>query len=190
MAIELKKRHWDKELRKDPQSWQILYLPHDTRVLNLWKFGVLIYELLHGYSPWEEPEWDGRIGGLRKRAKNLQRSGRMSERKVRERRDRTINEELPIDENLSQDCVDVLRAMLTKDIERRPTLHQLVSFRGFRGTGWIVARFPVLPERSHLRIERWTTGHQCILRPADYCLYYLKFCYSLVLWLDIENGTQ
>ncbi|KAL2011396.1 hypothetical protein VTN00DRAFT_4114 [Thermoascus crustaceus] len=133
IAIELKKRYWERKLRSNPQKWQTLYLPYGTRVLNLWKFGVLIYELLHGYSPWEEPEWDGRIGGLHKWTKNLQRSGRMSERKVRERRDRIINEELPIDENLSQDCVDVLRAMLTKNIEKRPTLRQLASFPWFQG---------------------------------------------------------
>lgn len=50
-----------------------------------------------------------------------------------ERRDRVINEELPIDENLSQDCVDVLRAMFTKDPEKRPTLHGLASFPWFQG---------------------------------------------------------
>jgi serine/threonine protein kinase len=116
---------------------QHVSLSHDVRVEHLWKFGVLIYDLLHGYSPWETPEWHPDLGGLR----NWTQMPRgYSDKDPREdllkRRDRIVNEELPIDEHLSQDCVDVLRAMFTKDPQKRPTLRELCSFPWFQGQ-WV-----------------------------------------------------
>jgi len=133
LAIELKKPFWDEMRRNTPEKAQHVHLPHDRHVCNLWKFGVLVYDLLHGYCPWEEPEWNENIGSIRDWLDNRVRSKGRSERRILERRDRIINGELPIDENLSQDCIDVLRAMLTKDINKRPTLRQLASFPWFQG---------------------------------------------------------
>ncbi|WEW61114.1 hypothetical protein PRK78_006603 [Emydomyces testavorans] len=104
---------------------------HDIRTQHMWKFGALIYDLLHGYAPWELPHWDPEIGALRdfhlyeKTEKRIQY--------IRDRRWRMINEDLPIDDRLSQDCVDVLRAMLAKDVAKRPALRELVSFPWFQG---------------------------------------------------------
>ncbi|EEP80105.1 predicted protein [Uncinocarpus reesii 1704] len=105
--------------------------PNDVRKQHLWRFGALIYDLLHGYAPWEPPDWDPEIGALRDFA-----SFDMNEKRVqyiRERRQRMINEELTIDERLSQDCIDALRALLAKDEARRPTLREVASFPWFQG---------------------------------------------------------
>ncbi|KAL1863400.1 hypothetical protein Plec18167_000494 [Paecilomyces lecythidis] len=132
LAIELSKEMW-KQGNYRPDEEKIVYLPHDARVEHLWKFGCIIYDLLHGYSAWENRELDHRIGGIRQWAQKRAESNEMSWWRMLERRDRVINEELPIDENLSQDCVDVLRAMFTKDPEERPTLRELASFPWFQG---------------------------------------------------------
>ncbi|KAJ9252275.1 hypothetical protein DTO207G8_4890 [Paecilomyces variotii] len=132
LAIELSKEMW-KEGQYDVEEERIVYLPHDARVEHLWKFGCIVYDLLHGYSAWEDRKLDHRIGGIRQWAQKRAESNEESWWRMLERRDRVINEELPIDENLSQDCVDVLRAMFTKDPEKRPTLHGLASFPWFQG---------------------------------------------------------
>ncbi|KAK2748872.1 hypothetical protein FQN55_004014 [Onygenales sp. PD_40] len=116
-------------LERDPQVDQIdLYMPHDVRTVHLWKFAVLVYDLLHGYSPWELP---GREFGDIK-ADNMHGMGRYQVL-LDERRMRIMNEELPIDERLSQDCVDVLRAMLATEVADRPTIRELVTFPWFQG---------------------------------------------------------
>lgn len=130
LAIELSKEAW---MRTKRDEEKIVYLPHDARVEHLWKLGCIIYDLLHGYSAWEETKFDPRIGGIRQWAQKRETSLEESWRKAMERRDRIINEELPIDENLSQDCVDVLRAMFTEEPEKRPTLRELASFPWFQG---------------------------------------------------------
>ncbi|PGH03417.1 serine/threonine protein kinase [Helicocarpus griseus UAMH5409] len=107
-----------------------LYLPHDIRVNHLWKFGVLVYDLLHGYSPWELPGAVSEVGDVK--AINVHERARFQVL-LEQRRWRILNEELPVDEKLSQDCVDVLKAMLAKEVVDRPALGELVSFPWFQG---------------------------------------------------------
>ncbi|KAL1961680.1 hypothetical protein VTN77DRAFT_1318 [Rasamsonia byssochlamydoides] len=138
LAIELSKRYWWQPWRKGQQCRA--HLPHDGRVEDAWKFACIVHELLHGYAPWEDPDWDESIGGIRewRRADPARASVAMD--KVWYRRYRVINEEFPIDEGLSQDCVDVLRAMLQRDPAKRPdpraSLQDLSSFPWFQGQ-WV-----------------------------------------------------
>ncbi|OJI89468.1 hypothetical protein ASPTUDRAFT_181367 [Aspergillus tubingensis CBS 134.48] len=114
-------------------------LRHDVRGLTLWQLGCIIYELLHGFAPWEEPNPDPDIGRLSEWPRGrsaAQQAQRM--RKIRERRQRVIREELPVSEDLSQDCVDMLRAMFTKDPEERPKLQELLSMPWFgQSSYWV-----------------------------------------------------
>lgn len=153
LAIELSKDYWRKKEEGNENPWgQVdVLLPHDPRVCMIWKFGVLIYDLLHGYSPWEDAD-DLEVVPIR--SYPLSRpSVNPNERDdsapppadkvptredILQRRHRIINNELPIDENLSQDCVDVLRAMLDKDPRDRPTLQALCTYPWFQGQ-WVDA---------------------------------------------------
>lgn len=156
LAIEMSKDYWlEQEGGSDPQVE--VFLPHDCRVEMLWKFGVLIYDLLHGYSPWEDAD-DLEVVPLRSHpltvaTANLDRSDLFepepphkpedsvpSRGDILMRRRRIINEELPIDEHLSQDCVDVLRSMFEKDPKDRPTLQALCTYPWFQG--WWVDEGP------------------------------------------------
>lgn len=105
--------------------------PHDIRVEHLWKFGVLVYDLLHGYSPWEPPEYDRNVGEVKELYSLKKTDLRM--RYILDRRMRIMNEELPIDERLSQDCVDALRVLLAKNIGDRATLSELAALPWFQG---------------------------------------------------------
>lgn len=114
-------------------------LRHDVRGLTLWQLGCIIYELLHGFAPWEEPDPDPDIGRLSEwpRGRSAAQQARRM-RKIRERRQRVIREELPVSEDLSQDCVDMLRAMFTKDPEERPKLQELLSMPWFgQSSYWV-----------------------------------------------------
>ena len=123
LALELAKPSW---VRKDNGDTQLeLKLTQDARVKMLWKFGVIVYELLHGYAPWEDGD---DLYGL-----PLRMNGPFDGPETTYRRWRIINSELPIDENLSQDCADVLRAMLVKNINKRPTIHELTTYPWFQG---------------------------------------------------------
>lgn len=128
LAIEFTKAHWIRESART--SWSIhVDLPHDIRRLTCWQLAAIIYELLHGFAPWEEKEWNERIEGIVNYRDGAHQAPRL--RKVRERRGRIINEDLPIDEYLSQDCVDALQMMFVKDPEKRPTLEEMASFTWF-----------------------------------------------------------
>lgn len=113
--------------RENEGSWPAwVVFPHDARHRALWKFGVLIYGILHGFWPWDNPPRGGYYEPL------LHYDGDTSDRRVNERRRRIINMALPIDENLSQDCKDVLRAMFRKNPVNRPSLAELQTFPWFR----------------------------------------------------------
>lgn len=101
-------------------------IPHDTRIAHLWRIGALTYEMLHGYAPWESPDWEPALGKV-----DESRSTDAHWKEVYERRDRIINEELPVREDLSQDCVDMLRMMLHKQPMERATLEELCSVPWF-----------------------------------------------------------
>ncbi|GKZ70604.1 hypothetical protein AnigIFM60653_006582 [Aspergillus niger] len=107
-------------------------LRHDVRCLTLWQLGCIFYELLHGFAPWEEPNPDPDIGRLVDwtRGQGAAQQARRA-RKIRQRRRRIIREELPVSDELSQDCVDMLRVMFTKDPEERPKLQELLSMPWF-----------------------------------------------------------
>lgn len=104
--------------------------PHDLRQEMLWKFGVLIYLLLHGHAPWERPSYDGRIG-------TVTEDYATDKTKIwgqAMRRQRILNEELTVREDLSQDCVDVIRFMLGKKVEDRPrSVVELAGMPWFQG---------------------------------------------------------
>lgn len=132
-----------------------VFLPHDARVCMAWKFGVIVYDLLHGYSPWEDTD-DLEVVPLRTHPLTVATADFDSDAEsslsskpednvpLREdilaRRHRIINQELPVDENLSQDCVDVLRAMLDKDPNDRPSIQTLCTYPWFQG--WWVDEGP------------------------------------------------
>lgn len=104
---------------------------HDVRVEHLWKFGVLVYDLLHGYSPWETPEYDPNIGEI-KELYSLEMTD-LRIRYILDRRIRIMNEELPVDERLSQDCVDALRVLLAKEAGDRANLSEIAALPWFQG---------------------------------------------------------
>ncbi|KAF3483390.1 protein kinase domain-containing protein [Arthroderma uncinatum] len=117
---------------RDTLDDRMLVLDHDIRVQNLWKFGVLVYDLLHGYSPWETPERHPHQAEI----KELHDWSYDDDEKyiyLYDRRVRIMNEELPIDERLSQDCVDALRHLLARDICDRMKLADLQNLPWFQG---------------------------------------------------------
>lgn len=117
--------------------------PHDLRQGMLWKFGVLIYVLLHGYAPWERPEFDEELGNL---THDFNPSTKKRAYYQAERRERILDEELPIREDLSQDCVDMLRMMLAKNIEDRP-----MSPMELAGMPWFQGNWMDYPPRAFER---------------------------------------
>lgn len=107
----------------------------DVRDEPLWKLGVIMFELLHGYSPWDSP--DPAEPELFFANFTLDSGERTRYRAHRDdRRRRMINEPLPISDTIpmTQDCVDVLRAMLANDPEDRPSVEELASFPWFQGS--------------------------------------------------------
>ncbi|KAK2767048.1 hypothetical protein FQN54_006366 [Arachnomyces sp. PD_36] len=150
LAIEMSKDYWrQKEEATDVTFLQVdVLLPHDSRHAMIWKFGVLIYDLLHGYSPWEDSD-DLEVVPLRTHplTKASMYPGYFpsdmtgpgpkdrvpSRQDILDRRHRIINKELQIAEHLTQDCVDVLRSMLDKDPTKRPSLRDLCSYPWFQG---------------------------------------------------------
>lgn len=108
-------------------SWPAwVAFPHDVRHRVLWKLGVILYGMLHGFWPWDNPPRGGHDEDL------LAYDGDTKNRRVNERRKRIVNRPLPIDENLSQSCKDVLRAMFNKNPANRPSLAALQTLPWFR----------------------------------------------------------
>jgi serine/threonine protein kinase len=105
------------------QVWY--YIHHDIRHQVLWKFGVILYGILHGFWPWDTPPPGGHQEDL------LDYDGNFHNRRVHTRRWNIINRDLPIDANLSQDSRDVLQAMFSKHPGDRPTLPKLMTFSWF-----------------------------------------------------------
>ncbi|KAK2839322.1 hypothetical protein FQN49_006254 [Arthroderma sp. PD_2] len=117
---------------RDTLADRVLYMDHDIRVQYLWKFGVLVYDLLHGYSPWETPDRHPDQAEIKElydwSNDDVQKYVYLYDRRVR-----VMNEELPIDERLSQDCVDALRHLLARDEADRMELEKLQSLPWFQG---------------------------------------------------------
>ncbi|KAJ5397410.1 hypothetical protein N7509_005523 [Penicillium cosmopolitanum] len=104
------------------QGWFKMYPDdkHDMRQVIIWKFGVILFGILHGYWPWD---------GQREGQDNLLDFGSSESQipRVMERRARIMNDPLLLNEGLSQDCKDVLRAMLARNPEDRPSLRRLAN---------------------------------------------------------------
>lgn len=124
VALELSKPYWKNHDRNNVQT--DVSISHDTRNAHLWRLAALTYEMLHGYAPWETPEWDRSLGRIDDPDRNDAQW-----QAAYERRDRVINEELPFDENLSQDCVDALQMMLQKKPWDRATLEEMCAMPWF-----------------------------------------------------------
>ncbi|PWY63878.1 kinase-like protein [Aspergillus heteromorphus CBS 117.55] len=131
LAVELFKDEW---VDKDYNATRTLFVPlgHDDRNLNVWQLASLTYELLHGYSPWDDKQWSADIQDLY-HYRNGRDAGQKRRRykKIRARRRRIINESLPVHEDLTQDCSDALQMMLQKDVDQRPNLAELESVPWF-----------------------------------------------------------
>ena len=119
---------------------QYNYTVADVGTEPLWRLGVIMFELLHGYSPWDSPDPDAR--GLANDSHTLDLAEMQEWRAHRDdRRRRMINEPLPLAEliprtqtHMTQDCADVLRAMLANDPTDRPSVEELASFPWFQGS--------------------------------------------------------
>lgn len=96
-------------------------LTHDVRQEALW-IDVILYGILHGFWPWDKPPTGGHRQDL------LHFNGSSNSQKVSQQRDDIISMKLPIDESLSQDCADVLQAILNKRPADRPSLAELETF--------------------------------------------------------------
>ncbi|KAF7718524.1 Uncharacterized protein PECH_003666 [Penicillium ucsense] len=99
---------------------------HDLREECLWKFGTIIYGILHGHWPWDEAPKNGEP-----HRDLLDSDVYYDKSHIYHRRNRILNEPLPIDENLPQDCKDVLQSMFSKDPAERPSLAELEGYPWF-----------------------------------------------------------
>lgn len=103
-----------------------LFLPNDRSDVSVWKYSTLVYGFLHGYWPWEKriisQNWHTHFNGEYEHRHYPE---------VKNRRKRMINEDVTIDETLSQDCQDMLQAALSRNIEDRPKLQEMASFPWF-----------------------------------------------------------
>jgi hypothetical protein len=129
---------------------------HDSRQTQLEHLGCAAFEMLHGFAPWEHAEQlvdDPATQDIGRATKvsgwhDMDKSGAEFNEEKKRRRVRIINDDLQImdvqqlnqDFNLEreynqvgQDCVDVLRSMLSKEAEDRPTILELCSFPWFQG---------------------------------------------------------
>ncbi|GIJ86276.1 hypothetical protein Asppvi_005162 [Aspergillus pseudoviridinutans] len=141
VAIELLKPQLREHIRKKAHGIAQVKCRKDTRQAALWNYAVEVFCLLHGYAPWEDPEWDDEIRTVGEFAFKLidgrwQEPPGLHDKGPRwdaayARRKRMINEELAVREDLSQDCVDALRTMLQRDPKQRPRLSELISFPWF-----------------------------------------------------------
>ncbi|PYH40191.1 Protein kinase domain-containing protein [Aspergillus saccharolyticus JOP 1030-1] len=129
VTCELLKKVYQQEAKKG--AFLKIKLTHDVRMVGLWALASNIYEILHGYFPWEDPEYDDRIESLYfyASAKGAQREMRV--KAVDQRRRRVINTEVPLREGLSQDCADAMLMMFAKDPNERPSLPVVESYPWF-----------------------------------------------------------
>lgn len=104
-----------------------LVMQSDNRQTALWKYSTIVYGLLHGYWPWEK-----RVPGALDWCK--QYSGKFTDPCypiIKNRRKRMINEDITVDESLTQDCRDMLQAALSRDPQDRPSLQEMSTFPWF-----------------------------------------------------------
>lgn len=151
LAVELSKQRWRQIDRNENQV--DVYLPHKAPAAHLWRFAALTYDMLHGFGPWESPEWNPNLGHVDWYSRTDARWDM-----VYERRDRVINEELPVDEGLSQDCVDALRMMLAKEPTERATLAETCSLPWFDQYAYHTDTLFVRPDSKGYREAKLDKG--------------------------------
>lgn len=102
-----------------------LYIPcyNDLRRKVLWNFGVLVYGILHGFWPWDQPPPRGHDERLQ--------YIHLGHPRIQRRRHRMLTEDIFINEDLSEECKEVLRHLLCRDPLQRPNLERLVQFPWF-----------------------------------------------------------
>ncbi|PLB38021.1 Protein kinase domain-containing protein [Aspergillus candidus] len=105
-------------------------LPHDARRFHLWHLVCIFYEVLHGYAAWENRAWNPNLSREGNELRKFYRTTAGIDEALA-RRDRLINEDLPIREDLSQDCADMLRMTFEKDPPLRPTLTEMEAMPWF-----------------------------------------------------------
>ncbi|KAL1975923.1 hypothetical protein VTN31DRAFT_4315 [Thermomyces dupontii] len=135
-AIELSKPSYHTDR---PHQSNVFY-PHDVRGEDQWKFACIVYELAHGYAPWEDPEWNEEIDSIRHWGFHTENENpRAKKASMKQRRKRIINDDVPMAEGLDQDCADVLQSLLARNPDMRPdptNLDAVASFPWFQGR-WV-----------------------------------------------------
>lgn len=124
LAIEYMKVE---QVNTSTAEWGRVYLPFDHRDESLWKYSTLVYGFLHGYWPWEDPSplahiWHGEYSGEYRDPLY---------RDIAARRLRMINQDITVNETLSQDCRDFLQSALSRNLDERPSLQEMNSFPWF-----------------------------------------------------------
>lgn len=111
MAIEIAK-HDSRRLELTDKIEQVdMFIPHSAVIDDYWRLACTIYHVLHGYAPWEDPD---DLESQQLGYGSMTDADGAYEKMIFERRNRVINDDLPVSENLSQDCVDALRMALAK----------------------------------------------------------------------------
>lgn len=129
LALELFKPHWKQEELRPGTDQIDVFLPHDTAIDDAWRLAATIYQIMHGFAAWESPVFNS--SEVTPGYDFMRNENGSYETMVYDRRDRIINEELPIDESLSQDCADALRVMMQKKPLDRPSFPEMYSFPWF-----------------------------------------------------------
>lgn len=126
-----------------------VFMPSDSRQTALWKYSTIVYGLLHGYWPWEKRE-SGALDWCK------QYRGTFTDPCypiIKNRRKRMINEDITVDESLTQDCRDMLQAALSRDPRDRPSLQEMSTFPWF--SRWAAAEAAVGRPMKRPRITRY-----------------------------------
>jgi len=127
---------------------QLEYSVSDVRTEPLWRLGVIMFELLHGYAPWDSPNFS--VPDLVFSNRNLDEEELTRHIAYRDdRRRRMVNDPVQISERIpmTQECVDALRAMLANDPADRPSIEELVAFPWFQGSYIDSGDESIRPER-------------------------------------------
>ncbi|KAI9801209.1 MAG: hypothetical protein M1825_003483 [Sarcosagium campestre] len=114
-------------LGRPEEARQVMHtvLTQNPTVYSNWRFGVMMYQTLHGKGAWEDPFLN------RSMLFKDDDDERFLER--HERRLRVMRNPLAVSERLSQDAADALQAQLARSEEDRPSITELTTFPWFQG---------------------------------------------------------
>ncbi|KAI9716244.1 MAG: hypothetical protein M1812_005469 [Candelaria pacifica] len=164
MSPELLKAMNKYRVEGNPGQQKNVRVDYDIRDEQLWKFGCMIFELLHGYAPFTDRAQlkrnqraviFGGYGRLNESEEIKDRRQKRDRRYRKQRRGRILNEPLQFAEEIdviipgtpkryqqqhTQEAIDVLQAMFLKNRLDRPSVEELASFPWFQGSfmdaGW------------------------------------------------------